>query len=183
LQFEPSIQKEQRASRFALGLAYCVVHASGLFAFLTLRMATSGLEFFHFYPRQAETILQPFALHTMMWLGTAAFSMFGLIVLRRFAAGTAQERMSCLSLLTVILAASISFALPVVSGFPDLVPFWWIGAAAVAFCWLGFGYGIASYSATYVSWPSRSSRRFSELVRSWRSGALVIGSIRASLPA
>jgi hypothetical protein len=106
-------------------------------------MATNGLEFFYFYPRDAETILQPFALHTMMWLGTAAFSIFGLIVLRRFGAGAAQERMSRLSLLTLILAASISFALPVVSGFPDLVPFWWIGAAAVAFCWLGLRSGIA----------------------------------------
>jgi hypothetical protein len=107
-------------------------------------MATNGLEFFYFYPREAETILQPSSLHTMVWLGTAAFSIFGLIVLRRFRAQAAQERMSRLSLLTVILAASISFALPVVSGFPDLVPFWWVGAVAVAFCWLGLGSGIAS---------------------------------------
>jgi hypothetical protein len=144
LQFEPIIQKEQRHSRFLLGLAYCVIHASGLFAFLTFGMATNGLEFFYFYPRDAETILQPSTLHTMMWLGTAAFSIFSLIVLRRFRAEAAQEKMSGLSFLTVIRVASISFALPIVSGFPDLVPFWWIGAAALTLCWLGLGSGIAS---------------------------------------
>jgi hypothetical protein len=107
-------------------------------------MATNRLEFFYFYPREAETILQPFTLHTMMWLGTATLSIFGLIVLRRFRAAAGQEMMSHLSLLTVILATSISFTLPVVSGFLDLVPFWWAGAAAVAFCWLALGSGIAS---------------------------------------
>jgi hypothetical protein len=104
-------------------------------------MATNGLEFFYFYPREADTILQPSNLHIMVWLGTAAFSIFGLIVLRRF---PARERMSRLSLLMAILVASISFTLPLVSGFPDLMPFWWVGAAAVAFCWLGLGSCVAS---------------------------------------
>jgi hypothetical protein len=143
LQFEPIIQEEPRASRFLLGLTYCVVHASALFAFLTFGMATNGLEFFYFYPREAETILQP-SLHTMIWLGTAAFSVFGLIVLRRIRAEASRQRLSRLSVLTVIMAGSISFALAVISGFPDLVPFWWVGAAVVAFCWLTLGSGIAS---------------------------------------
>jgi hypothetical protein len=129
---------------FLFGLVYCVVHASAVFAFLTFGMATNGLEFFYFYPREAETMLHPFALYAMVWLGTAAFSIFGLIVLSRFRAEAAQESLSRLSLLTVILVAAISFVLPVVSGFPDLVPFWWIGAAAVALCWFGLGSGIAS---------------------------------------
>jgi hypothetical protein len=79
----------------------------------------------------------------MMWLGTAAFSIFGLILLR-FRAEATQVRMNRLWLPSAILAASISFALLRVLGFPDLVPFWWVGAAAVAFCWVGFGFGIAS---------------------------------------
>jgi hypothetical protein len=121
-----------------------VIHASGLFAFLTFGMATNGLEFFYFYPREAATILQPFTLHAMVWLGTAAFSIFGLIVVR-FQAEAAQERMNRLWLLpTVTLAASISSTLLGLSVFPNLVRFWWIGAAAVAFSWFGFGSGIAS---------------------------------------
>jgi hypothetical protein len=60
-----------------------------------------------------------------MWLGTAAFSIFGLIVLRRFRAEAAQERMSRLLLLKVISSASISFPLGG-SVFPDLARFWWI---------------------------------------------------------
>jgi hypothetical protein len=105
-------------------------------------MATNGLEFFYFYPREAETMLQPFALHTMMWLGTAAFSIFGLIVLR-FRAEAAQESMNHLWLPSAILAASISFALLGVLVFQYLVSFWWVGAVAVAFCWLGLRSGIA----------------------------------------
>jgi hypothetical protein len=144
LQPEPIVQKEQQTSGFLLILAYCVVHASALFAFLTFGMATNGLEFFYFYPRPAETILQPFTLHTTLWLGTAAFSISGLIALKRFRAQLTQQRMNRLWLLTGILAASISLALLGALAFPDLVPFWWIGAAAVAICWLGLGSGIAS---------------------------------------
>jgi hypothetical protein len=126
-----------------LDVAYCVVHGSALFAFLTFGIVTNGLEFFYFYPREAETILQPFTLHTMMWLGTAAFSIFGLIVLR-FRADATQESMNRLWSPSAIVAPSISFTLLGVLVFPDLASFWWIGAAAVAFCWLGFGSGIAS---------------------------------------
>jgi hypothetical protein len=83
-------------------------------------MATNGLEFFYFYPREAETTLQPFTPHTVMWLRTAAFSIFGLIVLR-FRGEAIQERMNRLRLLTVILAASISLTVLGVLVFPDLV--------------------------------------------------------------
>jgi len=127
-----------------LNVAYCVVHASALFAFLTFGMVTNGLEFFYFYPREAETILQPFALHTTIWLGTAAFSIFGLIVLR-FRAQATQVSMNRLwsPSATAIVASSILLTILGVLLFPDLVPFSLVGAAAVAFCWLGLGSGIA----------------------------------------
>lgn len=141
MQIEPSLREEGDISQYLSGLAYCVVHASALYAFLTFGMATNGLEFFYFYPREAQTILQPFTLHAMMWLGTAAFSAFGLIVLGTRAKAT-RERVSRWRLLAVILAASISLTLLGVLLFPDLLSFWWIGTAAVAICWLGFGSGI-----------------------------------------
>jgi hypothetical protein len=144
LQSEPIVQKEQQGSGFPLILSYCVVHASALFAFLTFGMATNGLEFFYFYPRPAETILQPFTLHAMMWLGTASFSIFGLTVLWRFRTEPKRVRMNGLWLLAAILAASVSLALLGVLAFPDLMPFWWLGAGAVALCWLGLGSVVSS---------------------------------------
>jgi hypothetical protein len=142
-------------------------------------MVTNGLEFFYFYPREAETILQPAALHAMMWLGTAAFSIFGMIVLRRFQAEAAQEKMNHLSLLTVILAASILFALPLVPSFPGLAPFWW---ATVAFCWVGLGSGIVSLLGDVrhlVNSFLASLLGIAAIVEIWSQ---LIGSMRASLP-
>jgi len=100
-------------------------------------------EFFYFYPREAQTLLQPFTVYAMVWLGTAAFSVFGLTMLGTRTKAT-RGRVSPRRLLVAILAAMISLTLLGVLVFQDLAPFWWIGAAAVAICSLGFGSGIAS---------------------------------------
>jgi hypothetical protein len=104
-------------------------------------MATNGLEFFYFYSREAQTILQPFTLHAMVWLATAVFSVLGLITLGLLARNTREDGIRW-SLLAAILGASITLTVLGVLFLPDLIPFWWIGTAAVGICWLGFGSSI-----------------------------------------
>jgi len=106
-------------------------------------MAANGVEFFYFYPREAQTILRPFSLLAIVWLVAAGFSVLGLITLG-LRTDRAGRRVTRKQLWAVILGASIALILVLVEAillqYP--VPFWWIGTIAVGICWLGFGDGV-----------------------------------------
>ena len=106
-------------------------------------MAANGLEFFYFYPREAQTILRPFSLLAIMWLVAGVFSVFGLIALG-LRADRAGKRVTRRQLSAVILSASIALILILfeVVFFQYSIPFWWISTIAIAICWFGFGDGI-----------------------------------------
>jgi hypothetical protein len=129
------------ASRYASGLAYAVVHASAVYTFLTLAMATNGLGFFYFYPREAQTILHPYTLHAMVWLGAAVFLILGLIILD-FRVNDVRHsgfrKYAIVALASVL--TSVAVIVTLVASYP--VPFWLIGTGAVVVCWLGLGSGI-----------------------------------------
>jgi hypothetical protein len=120
-----------------------VIHASALYAFLTFTMASSGLEFFYFYPREAQTILRTLALMTIVWLVAGGFSVLGLIALGMRADRTGK-RVTRRQLLAVILSASIALILVLLETFflQYSIPFWWISTIAVCVCWFGLGDGI-----------------------------------------
>ena len=105
-------------------------------------MATNGLEFFYFYPREAQTILRPFTLTAMVWLGTAMFSVFGLAAIGFGDVGS-PEKGNRRRRMGLILGASILLTLMLVLASPNLVPFWLIGTVALGICWLGFGFRVA----------------------------------------
>ena len=107
-------------------------------------MAANGVEFFYFYPREAQTILRPFSLLAIVWLVAAGFSVLGLISLG-LGADRAGRRVTRRQLWAVILGASIALILIFVEAilFQYPVPFWWMGTVAVGICWLGFGDGVA----------------------------------------
>jgi hypothetical protein len=117
-----------------------VIHVSALYAFLTFAIAGNGLEFFYYYPREAQTILQPFSLLTSVLLLAGAFSALGLIGLglRTDRDGMRVTRWQSQA---VILTASIGLILLLLEVLlPQYsVPLWWIGTIAVCICWLGFG--------------------------------------------
>jgi hypothetical protein len=106
-------------------------------------MASNGLEFFYFYPRQAQTILRPFSLLTIVWVVAGGFSVLGLIALG-LRADRAGKRVTRWQLVAIILGASIALVLLLLEAvlLQYSVPFWWIGTIAVCICWLGFGDGI-----------------------------------------
>jgi hypothetical protein len=130
-------------SRFLTALGYCVSHMSALYVFLTFAIAGNGLEFFYFYPRKAQTILQPFTLLTVVWLVAGGFSVLGLIALGLLA-DRAGKKFTRWQLVAVILSASIALILTLAEALFLLcsVPFWWIGTIIVCICCLGFGDGI-----------------------------------------
>jgi hypothetical protein len=132
-----------RGSRLLTELAYCLIHASALYAFLTFAIAANGLEFFYFYPRVAQTIVRPFSLLTIVWLVAGGFSVLGLITLG-LRVDHVGKRVTRWQLLAVILTASIALILILLETLflQFSVPFWWIGTIAVCICWLGFGDGI-----------------------------------------
>ena len=105
-------------------------------------MATNGLEFFYFYPRGAQTVLRPYAMHAMVWLGTAVFLVLGLIILD-FRVNGAQRvgfrKYGIVALAGVLVSVAVIGAL----GASYTVPFWWIGTGAVVLSWFGLGSGIA----------------------------------------
>ena len=107
-------------------------------------MAANGVEFFYFYPREAQTILPPFSLLAIVWLVAAGFSIFGLMVLG-LRVDRAGRRVTRRQLWAVILGVSIAFILILVEAilFQYPVPFWWIGTVAVGICWLACGDGVA----------------------------------------
>lgn len=135
-------QLSNRSHRLLRGLAYCVVHASALYAFLTFAIATDGLEFFYFYPRDAHTLLQPFSLSAMMWLGTAIFSLFGLVVIG-FRDVSSLKRENVWRRVSLVLGVSVLLILFMALGSPNVVPFWWVATIALGICWFGFGSGLA----------------------------------------
>jgi hypothetical protein len=136
-------QLSNSGPRFLTGLAYCVIHASALYAFLTFALTANGVEFFYFYPREAQTILRPYSLLAIVWLVAGGFSVFGLIALG-LRADRVGKRVGRWQLLAVILSASIALILILLEAvfFQYSVPFWWIGTIAVCICWLVFGDGI-----------------------------------------
>jgi hypothetical protein len=144
LQIEPVLSTRGLGFRAFSAIAYGVVHGSALYVFLTFAMAASGVEFFYYYPREAQTILRPFNLLAIVWLVATGFSVLGLIVLG-LRADRAGGRVTRRQLWAVILGASIALILILVEVilFQYPVPFWWIGTAAVGICWLGFGDGVA----------------------------------------
>jgi len=129
--------------RSLTGFAYSVIHASALYAFMTFAMASNGLEFFYFYPRVTQTIVQPFSLLTIAWLVAGGFSVLGLIALG-LRADRIGKRVTRWQLVAVILGASIALILILVEALllQYSVPFWWIGTVAFCVCWFGFGDGI-----------------------------------------
>jgi hypothetical protein len=144
LQIEPVLSRRGTSFRAFSAVAYGVVHGSALYVFLTFAMAVNGIEFFYFYPREAQTILRPSSLLAIVWLVAAGFSVLGLIALG-LRADRVGRRVTRRQLWAVILGASIALILIFVEAilFQYPVPFWWIGTAAVGICWLGFGDGIA----------------------------------------
>jgi hypothetical protein len=140
---EPVSSRRGLSSRALFAIGFGVVYGSALYVFLTFAMATNGLEFFFFYPREAQTILEPFDLLAILWVLAGGFSIFGLVALglRADRGGKGVPRRQ---LLVVILGASIAVILlffeSVYLGYS--VPFWWIGTIAVGLCWFGFGDGI-----------------------------------------
>jgi hypothetical protein len=144
LQTEPVLSIKGLSFRAFSAIAYGVVHGSALYVFLTFAMAADGVEFFYFYPREAQTILRPFSLLAIALLVAAGFSLLGLITLG-LRADRAGRRVTRRQLWTVILGASIALILILVEAilFQYPVPFWWIGTVAVGICWLGFGDGVA----------------------------------------
>jgi hypothetical protein len=144
LQIEPVLSRRGTSFRAFSAVAYGVVHGSALYVFLTFAMAVNGVEFFYFYPREAQTILRPFSLLAIVWLVAAGFSVLGLISLG-LRADRAGRRVTRRQLWAVILGASIALILILVEAilFQYPVPFWWIGTVAVGICWLGFGDGVA----------------------------------------
>jgi hypothetical protein len=143
LQTEPALSRRGPSFRAFSAVAYGVVHGSALYVFLTFAMAANGVEFFYFYPREAQTILRPFSLLAIVWLVAAGFSVFGLMALG-LRADRAGRRVTRRQLWAVILGASIALILILVEAilFQYPVPFWWIGTAAVGICWLGLGDGV-----------------------------------------
>jgi hypothetical protein len=144
LQTEPALSRKGTSFRAFSAIAYGVVHGSALYVFLTFAMAANGLEFFYFYPREAQTMLRPFNLLAIVWLVAAGFSVLGLIALG-LRADRAGRRVTRRQLWAVILGASIVLILILVEAilFQYPVPFWWMGTVAVGICWLGFGDGVA----------------------------------------
>jgi hypothetical protein len=144
LQIEPVLSGRGTSFRAFSAVAYGVVHGSALYVFLTFMMAASGVEFFYFYPREAQTMLRPFSLLAIVWLVAAGFSVLGLITLG-LRTDRAGRRVTRRQLWAVILGASIALILILVEAilFQYPVPFWWIGTVAVVMCWLGFGDGVA----------------------------------------
>jgi len=140
LQIEPALSRKGPSFRAFSAIAYGVVHGSALYVFLTFAMAANGLEFFYFYPREAQTMLRPFGLLAIVWLVAAGFSVLGLITLG-LQADRAGRRVTRRQLWAVILGASIALILILVEAilFQYPAPFWWIGTVAVGICWLGFG--------------------------------------------
>jgi hypothetical protein len=140
LETEPALSRRGSSFRAFSALAHGVVHGSALYVFLTFAMAANGLEFFYFYPREAQTMLRPFSLLAVVWLVAAGFSVLGLIVLG-LRADRAGRRVTRRQLWAVILSASIALILILVEAilFQYPVPFWWIGTVAVVICWFGFG--------------------------------------------
>jgi len=117
---------------YLFALAYCVIHVSALYVFLTLVLATNGLEFFYFYPREVQTVLQPFSLQAEVWLGAGVFSVLGLTLFGFRTRDTREFAIrSALALIALILL--------VVSFLMGPVQFWWMGTIAVAICWLRLG--------------------------------------------
>jgi hypothetical protein len=106
-------------------------------------MMVNGLEFFYFYPREAQTILGPFDLLAILWLLTGWFSAFGLIGLGLWVDRTGS-RIRHRQLLALALGATVAVAslLFVAVYYGYSIPFWWIGTIAVGLCWLSFGDGI-----------------------------------------
>ena len=88
-------------------------------------MVANGVEFFYFYPREAQTILRPFSLLAIVWLVAAGFSVLGLITLG-LRTDRARRRVTRRQLWAVILGASIAFILILVEVilFQYPVPFW-----------------------------------------------------------
>lgn len=142
MQIEPSLSRKNLSFHALPAIAYVVVHAAALYVFLTFAMATNGLEFFYFYPREAQTILRPFTLTAMVWLGTAMFSVFGLAAIGFGDVGS-PEKGNRRRRMGLILGASILLTLMLVLASPNLVPFWLIGTVALGICWLGFGFRVA----------------------------------------
>jgi hypothetical protein len=144
LETEPALSRKGLSFRAFSAIAYGVVHGSALYVFLTFAMAANGVEFFYFYPREAQTMLRQFSLLAVVWLFAAGFSVLGLIVLG-LRADRAGRRVTRRQLWAVILGASIALILILVVAilFQYPVPFWWMGTVAVGICWLGFGDGIA----------------------------------------
>ncbi len=128
-------------SRYESGLAYAVVHVSAVYTFLTLAMATNGLGFFYFYPREAQTTLHPYTLQAIVWLGAAVFIVLGLII---FDFRVNDVRHSGFRKYAIVALATVLTSLAVIVTLvaSDLVPFWLIGTGAVVACWLGLGSGI-----------------------------------------
>jgi hypothetical protein len=143
LQTEPDLSRKGLSFHALSAIAYGVVHGSALYVFLAFAMAANGVEFFYFYPREAQTILPPFSLLAIVWLVAAGFSVFGLMTLG-LRADRAGRRVTHRQLWAVILGASIALILILVEAilFQYPVPFWWIGTVAVGICWLGFGDGV-----------------------------------------
>jgi hypothetical protein len=144
LQTEPDLSRKGLSFHALSAIAYGVVHGSALYVFLTFAMAANGVEFFYFYPREAQTMLRPFSLLAVVWLVAAGFSVLGLIALG-LRVDRAGRRVTRRQLWAVILGASIALILILVEAilFQYPVPFWWIGTVAVGICWLGFGDGVA----------------------------------------
>ncbi len=144
LETEPALSTKGTSFRTFSAIAYGVVHGSALYVFLTSMMAASGVEFFFFYPREAQTMLRPFSLLAIVWLVAAGFSVLGLIALG-LRADRAGIRVTRRQLRAVIFGVSIALILILVEAilFQYPVPFWWIGTVAVGICWLGFGDGVA----------------------------------------
>lgn len=151
--------------RHASALAYAVVHVSAVYTFLTSAIATNGLQFFYFYPRDTQTILRPYTLHAMVWLGAAVFLIFGLIILD-FLVNDAQHsgfrKYGMVALAGLLVSVVVIGALG--ASYP--VPFWWIGTGAVVICWVGLGSGIARVIG---------DRR--QLVSSFLASLLAIGAV------
>jgi hypothetical protein len=143
LQTEPALSRRGLSFRAFSAIAYGVVHGSALYVFLTFAMGVNGVEFFYFYPQEAQTMLRPFGLLAIVWLAAAGFSVLGLITLG-LRTDRAGRRVTRRQLWAVILGASIALILILVEAilFQYPVPFWWMGTVAVGICWLGFGDGI-----------------------------------------
>jgi hypothetical protein len=106
-------------------------------------MAVGGFEFFYFYPRGAQTVLEPFDLLALLWFLACGFSVTGLVALglRAECAGNPIRRRQLFAIISGASIALIVLIFEVV--YPRYsIPFWWIGTVAIGLCWLGFGDGI-----------------------------------------